>query len=123
MADASYHRRLAIMVAAITASVACCGGGLVHVVFTPVNEFRVEVLEADLKKRLPLGSSRDQAKAWFASHNIRTEGIFDNNGEVGLAAHFPNGSRLLEAYIVIELYFGDDGRLREQIIYRYIDCP
>jgi hypothetical protein len=83
----------------------------------------VERLEADLKERLPDGSTWEQAEAWFASHGIQQEDIVEMSGRrIGLGARIPNDSLLESAEIRIELYFSPDGRLQERSIYRFVCC-
>jgi hypothetical protein len=87
----------------------------------PLNGIHVEELKADLNAQLPDGSTREQAEAWFASHNFKFEDISDKNGWVGLSAHVPNDSFLVSAWIDIDLYFSKDGRLTKRFIERYAD--
>jgi hypothetical protein len=115
-------KRWIIFAITITGSLICCAG-LVNYAVTPRNGILVESLEADLKNRLPLGSSWQQAHDWFASYGFQTDYISDSSGKVGLSTVIPNSSLLEVADIYIELYFSTTGALREHVIYRCIDGP
>lgn len=102
--------------------IACCGG-LFWLRDRPTNGVYVDRLEADLNERLPDGSSREQAEAWFASHGIKPWGIVELDGrEVGLSTKIPNDTLLESAVIWIELYFSPEGRLEKRVIYRFVYC-
>ena len=96
-------------------------GGLWFFADKPKNGIRVEQLEDDLRKRLPIGSTWKEAEGWFASHGIKPGAISELGGrKIGLGSTIPNDSLLDSAEIRIELYFNEDGRLRERIIYRVV---
>jgi hypothetical protein len=124
MADAASNPkprlRWVLLAAAVVGVVACCGG-LSYYSVVPQNGIRVERLKADLEEHLPEGSSREQARAWFASHGIEPFLIVDNNRcQIGFIAKIPNNTLIEEARIVIELYFDDSGKLRKRIIQRVV---
>jgi hypothetical protein len=108
------------LVATIIAGLLAVLVGLFFFLDRPLNGISVEVLEADLNKRLPDGSTCEQAEAWFASHGIRPLEIMDENGRrCGLMTIIPNSSRIVQAEVRIFMYFNSDDRLRERIIYRF----
>lgn len=87
----------------------------------PLNGIRVERLEADLNDRLPDGSAREQAEAWFASHGIQCWQVVDDGGRpVVLGATIPNDGLLESAEIRIQVSFGPDGRVCERLIDRFV---
>jgi hypothetical protein len=51
-----------------------CGSGLWRAAQAPKNGISVERLEAELRDALPLGSDRNRARDWFASHGIQFRG-------------------------------------------------
>jgi hypothetical protein len=98
------------------------GGGLLHVHDQPKNGIRVEKLEADLKGRLPLGSSWEEAEAWFTSHGIKPNVLMrGHESRVSeLLATVPNDTFLESAQIIISLTFSPDGRLERCAVWRYV---
>jgi hypothetical protein len=100
---------------------ACCSGLLI-VVDRPKNGITVEWLEADLDARLPIGSSSEEAEAWFASHNLKPYGIY-RGAEcqlVALVTSLPNDSLLDSAVIIISLSFTPEGRLEKRSVNRVV---
>jgi hypothetical protein len=101
---------------------ACCAG-LLHVAGTPKNGIRVEQLEREIHRQLPLGSTRGEVEEWFASRDIEPSEILaypsEGSRPVGLSAEVPNGSWLEDATIRIEFYFDRSCRLKDRIIYRW----
>jgi hypothetical protein len=109
-----------LLIAAVAGLFALCGG-LAYVAVTPKNGIRVEQLEAELRERLPEGSSWQHAEEWFASHGIKPGYILDASGRsVGLTTTIPNNTLLESAEIQIFLYFDDRGRLRERVVRRLV---
>ena len=109
------RNRSVLLVAAAVGVFALCGFSIV-----PIEGGRVERWEADLNEQLPDGSSWEQAEAWFASHGIKPGYIADSNRRIGLATKIPNSTLIENAHIRIELYFDDNNRLRERVIYRFV---
>ncbi len=99
-----------------------CSACLIAFGDRPFNGVRVERLEADLNERLPNGSSRADAEAWFARHAVQPGDIFDatNNSKIGLTGTVPNNSLISNAEIRIELYFSADGKLKDRVVYRHV---
>jgi hypothetical protein len=87
-----------------------------------MNGVWVGQLEEDLNKRLPDGSTWEQAEAWFASHDLKPSGIYDDNHnrKIGMWDCMPNDSFLSRAQIVIEVYFSPEGRLNKRLIRRRV---
>ncbi len=109
-----------VTVSAAVGLLACCGGVALFG-DRPLNGIRVDRLEADLNESLPDGSTWEQAEAWFASHDLRTETIAEKGGRItGLSAKVPNDSLLDSAEINIQLYFSPEGQLQKRVIYRFI---
>jgi hypothetical protein len=100
-----------------TAAVVICGT-LWQVAVTPKNGIRVEWLAADMHKRLPLGSTRQQVEEWFASHQITPGTISDGKDLVGLCGEVPNSSWFESAEICIEFCFDSRDRLKGSWIER-----
>jgi hypothetical protein len=112
------RRRLLLILAVVSLPFLCCGGFEFLVRF-PTNGTLVERLEADLNERVPLGSTWEQAEAWFASYNMQPGGIYDEaNRKIGIVALISNDSFLQRAQIEIYLHFDPEGRLRERSIRR-----
>jgi hypothetical protein len=109
-------------VVGLLALLACCAG-LDHLAGAPKNGIRIEQLEREIQAELPLGSTRGEAEAWFASQGIEPNEIvsMEDHRPIGLSASIPNDSWLEKATIRIELYFDANNRLKDRIVYR--DVP
>jgi hypothetical protein len=94
-----------------------------YVATAPRSGIRVEVLGAEMRQRLPNGSSRAEVRAWLASHGVKASDIFDAAGrKVGLTATLANDSWLESAEITLDFTFDDRGRLTSSTISRFICC-
>jgi hypothetical protein len=115
------RNRWVLLTAAVIALFSCCGCPI-YFSIVPWNGIRVERLKADLEERLPEGSTREQAEAWFRSNGLETQNLSDLETKrwVGLAATVPNDALFEHAEIVIELYFDDAGKLWKRVIYRFV---
>src|SRR6478735_4230546 len=71
MAEVAKERLGGMGVILVVVVICAGGGGLLHVHDQPKNGIRVENMEADLKAKLPLGSSWEASEAWFASQGIK----------------------------------------------------
>jgi hypothetical protein len=110
--------RLAAWGVAVVAFFSCCGCPAYNGI-TPFNGLRMELLKADLKKRLPEGSTREQAEAWFASHGFEPHDLIDRDGRrTGRAATIPNSTLFEVSEIRVEMAFDDNGKLRWWLIVR-----
>ena len=90
----------------------------------PQGGMRVEELKADMDAKLPDGSTREQAIAWFATHRIEwVRHADEQGGEIGLGAKIPNGRFLESADIHIRVYFADDGTICKRSIERVVYWP
>src|SRR5262245_31068346 len=78
---------------------------------------RVYLWEADLQRNLPVGSSREQAEAWFTARGLQASpyclGIARDikPGHI-LSASVPDNDWLMDATIFIQVEFDDEGRVR-----------
>jgi hypothetical protein len=113
------RNRWAILVA-VVAFFSCCGYPTYYCVVEPWwGEVRVKRWKADLDENLPVGSSREQAEAWFASRGLKPNDLIGPDGRrAGLAATIPDGMPPVNGAIRIELGFDDNGAVRERIVYR-----
>jgi hypothetical protein len=97
-----------------------CSGWVIYYGFRPKNGIKVERLEAELKARLPLGSTREQAEAWFAAHGFQPDQLGQNDQMTCLGARIANDSFFEDAVIGILLCFDAEGRLERRFIYRTV---
>jgi hypothetical protein len=106
-------------------AILACLAGILFVGDQPKNGIRVEQLEADLNQQLPLGSSWEEAEAWFAARGLKASGIYRGAEcrRVGLIAAVPNDTFLEKAHIVISLSFCPEGRLEKYEVARIIHPP
>jgi hypothetical protein len=112
--------RLRLFIAAVVGILGCCGV-LSYLATRPTNGIRVQQLEAEIKERLPLGSSREQVEGWFASHRITPQDVCDLDGrKIGLGVVIPNSTWLETAEIQVWFYFDQAGRLEKAIIDRFV---
>ena len=103
---------LALSVVGCCAFLWWCDGG-------PPDGFRVEQLEPDLQQRVPIGASRDDAEAWFASRGLSPSGIVDDRGhDIGLESVVRFGGCGIPAEIQVFVYFDGDGRVKERFVRR-----
>jgi len=119
------HRILLAFITATIVFVLACCGGLILFGDRPTNGIRVERLEADIRRSLPVGSTWQEASAWFVSHNIQAGGAKDVLTGLPaklLLATIPNDSLLESAEIRIAIYFDEDCQLTKIDIYRFVYC-
>jgi hypothetical protein len=100
------------------AAVLAGAAGLVYAAFRPEGGIWVDDLRADAEQRLPPGSSREQAREWFASHGITdvTE-VRDMVGS-GYRAVIPNGTWMEDADIVVTCMFDRQDKLDRLTVIR-----
>jgi hypothetical protein len=123
VADATSNRkprnRWAIL-ASLVAFLSCCGCPLFFSL-VPFNGVLAWRLKADMEKRLPDGSSREQAEAWFASHGFVAGDIVKPDGRrVGLMAIIPSATLIDNGEVQVYVYFDDNGKVRKRIVRRIV---
>jgi hypothetical protein len=119
--------RLILSTSAIAlAFLSCCGCPTYDAVIVPWwGDVRAKQLQVDLDDRLPDGSSREQAEAWFASHGLTEYGIdygdqvrAPKNGEpaegvrCGMWGRITVSSVLERTSINITVSFDDNGKVK-----------
>lgn len=86
----------------------------------PANGIRLENVQADISQTLPVGSTRDEVKAWLAAREFTdTKEITDGGGKVdGIQVTIPNDTWFDQADIVLHIRFDRDWKLRSVIASR-----
>jgi hypothetical protein len=88
--------------------------GLILIADLPSDGVWTSAVAADLAANLPVGSSREQARAWFAAHGITQVFEEPSEGRVKLMGHILNPSWLNpEAQIVVEITLNETNRVVE----------
>ena len=75
-------------------------------------------LKADAERRLPLGSSREQAQQWFASHGITDVQEARDLAGTGYKATIPNSSWMEGGEIIVTCMFDRENRLDRLTVVR-----
>jgi len=109
----------------LVAGIICVIGGCIgvgYLAIRPEGGVTVKQLEAEVKEKLPIGSSRKQVYAWFASHGLYPADIVEisSGRSVGLGTSMPNNTFLEMAEIRISVYFDSADRLERVHIYRFV---
>ena len=102
-------------------------GWLAYVTLRVPSQSNLEKIEAEVKERLPIGSTRSEVKAWMNSHNLECIGILAGPPVDGAMApviakcvRIPDDSATEKAFIWVEFYEDANGRLTELKIYRRV---
>lgn len=105
----------------LAGGLAACSG-LLYLGHQPTNGIHVDELEADLRRNVPVGSTRAQAEAWFMSHGWRPSLAGQTGTEriVGIGTSVPNSSWLETAEIRIDISFDEAGVITAVSIYRFV---
>lgn len=74
-------------------------------------------LEESAGRALPLGSSWEEAEAWFAARGASFGAHGDGQQRV-MYSRFPNSGLISSEELLLELEFGPDGRLRTRHVRR-----
>jgi hypothetical protein len=105
--------------------VGCCGCPLGLVLDYRAGQARAEDLERDLGQNLPVGSTREQARAWFASRGIDyiEDGANTGAGEkTTYSADLPDrrvSDLIWDGKIWIEVRFDERDRVHATRVFRY----
>lgn len=125
-------RRWVLRAAVAVVFLLCCWCPTYYVFVAPWwGEVRAKRLQADLNDRLPDGSSREQAEAWFTSHGMREYGVDygdtvrpPKDGEpgrwvrTGMWGRIPTSALITKAWISISVGFDDNGKVRgRKVVY------
>lgn len=106
----------------VAVAVIACVGGLLVVGDRPKGGADAEQVEVDLNRHLPLGSSVEEAEAWFDARGIKSQGIYrgENPHKVGMVGAIQNDGMFDKARIIISLSFNPDGRLEKCNVARVV---
>jgi hypothetical protein len=105
------RRKRLLILAVATVVVYACGVGVSRYATRQFLGIDAESLDADLRSSLPLGSSMEAGRAWFARHGIEP---WEDETVTGrsLTARLPNDTVLETGEIRIWLDYGFEGRLK-----------
>ena len=86
----------------------------------PTNDVRVEEVKADVDRRLPVGSTREEVRAWLDGRGITDSGDLRNGGGQvdGIWATFPNDTWFEPADIHFQFRFDKEWKLTSVAVYR-----
>lgn len=96
-------------------------GGLIYYAYLPKNGIHVEQVDADARQKLTIGTStREDAKAWFASQGISdVSESFDPGGRPnGYLAKIPNDNWMKHTQIEVRTVFDGNGKLKDLGVYQ-----
>ncbi len=96
---------------ATLAGVLLAGAGVVYAAYRPERGIWVDELRADAERSLPQGSSREQAKEWFASHGITDVKDYRDIVGSGYKATLPNSTWMEDAQIIVTCMFDREDHL------------
>jgi len=124
LATASPKRRRGLptwVVILTLAAVVLGAAGLVYAANRPERGIWVDELRADAEQRLPKGSSREQAKEWFASRGIGDVQEARDIVGSGYRAVLPNSTWMEGGEIIITCMFDQKNQLeRVNVIRRQV---
>ncbi|MBN8907977.1 MAG: hypothetical protein J0H99_15380 [Rhodospirillales bacterium] len=108
------------MTAVVFAALVIAGGAVWHFGTAPANGVRLDAVRADVEQNLPVGSSRDEVRAWLAGHGITDTGdLMNTGGRVdGLWALLPNDTWFEPAEIHFLFRFDKEWKLKTATVYR-----
>ena len=113
------RRGLPIWVTLLTLAAVLVGAtGLVFAAYRPERGIRVEELKADAEQKLPVGSSREQAKEWFASRGITDVKDARDIVGTGYRGTLPNSSWVEGGEIVVTVMFDRENKLNRLTVVR-----
>ena len=122
--------RWVLKAAMVVVLFSCCGCPPYYMFLVPwLDDIRVKRLKADLEERLPNGSTREQAEAWFAARGLTDRGVdygdmvrVPKDGEPrsgvwsGMWGTITLRTFPMREEIHIELHFDDNGKVRARSV-------
>src|SRR5262245_9149401 len=102
----------------VLAGVLLGAAGLVYLAYRPERGIWVNELKVDAERQLPMGSSREQAQQWFASHGITDVQEARDLAGSGYKATIPNSSWVEGGEIIVTCMFDRENRLDRLTVVR-----
>jgi len=125
---ASGRRNRLLALAVVTVAFCALAAGLSHYAAHPFNGMDAQGLDSDLQSSLPIGSSMDAGRTWFATYGIEPLETVLEDKETGCVSHLiyarvPNNTLLETAEIDIWLRYDTERRLKSAKVQRFVESP